>query len=286
MVSEEGIEECVKSPAKLFYFNLWGSIFDWYLDELLETLPTGEHGESLSDNPGNGFDVLGYIIPEVRLQSFVRDAIEETRGQFEKGEVQFENGSVPVEFKGIPDDIKFECLIDWRCVEDINKQPGYVVSLEGFRNIEAKDATEIKKPKTKEEVKAFNRKNRQFIAAVVNMDDSQLTPMERAIKTFAGDFLRMDEYYHVEGFMNGRGYPMMENLLPGYLIKPWMLKMSNELEVSQEDFYKTLNQRGGYKDGANLSFMATTFDYQEVKRWNEMNGFQSHISEETLKNAV
>lgn len=279
-------EEAVKSPVKLFYYNFWWGLYDWYQEENEEDVPANEYGESPEEEEEqNDLNMLGSFVPVEETFKQIERAWRLTEDNVKAGFIELEDETVKVEIKELPD-INPMFLIDWRVTKDINKEDVFVISLEGFRNIEAKDATEVRKPKTKEEVKAFNRKNRQFIATVMNMEDSQLTPMERAAKTFARDFLRMDEYYHVEGFMNGRGYPMMENLLPGYLLKPWALKISNELEVSQEDFYKTLNQRGGYKDGANLSFMATTFDYQEVKRWNEMNGFQSRINEETLKNAV
>ena len=67
------------------------------------------------------------------------------------------------------------------------------------------------------------------------------------------------------------------NELPGYLIKPWSVDLV-KVGIKQQDFYNTFNLPGEYKDGSSLRPMATTFSYQKVHRWNEMNGYQSQIT--------
>lgn len=275
--------ECTKSPVKLFIYNLWGGLYEWYQEEIEDKLPVDEYGEPLkNDSEKSDLDMLRSIISQTMFARIVKQAWYETEGQIESKMFQTENENVPIEIEELPD-IHLENLIDWKEAVNENGEHGFVISLEGFRNIEADDVTEVKQPKSREEKKAMNRINRQFLAAVMTTDDSQLTPIEALIKDFTSKFIILDEHYHVEGFANGRGDRMDCSFLPGYLIKPWMVKVL-ESGLKPEEFYDTFNLPE-YKDGSNLHMAATIFSYQKVQRCNEMRGFQSIISEETLRNA-
>ena len=275
--------ECTKSPVKLFIYNLWGGLYEWYQEEIEDKLPVDEYGEPLkNDSEKSDLDMLRSIISQTMFARIVKQAWYETEGQIESKMFQTENENVPIEIEELPD-IHLENLIDWKEAVNENGEHGFVVSLEGFRNIEADDVTEVKQPKSREEKKAMNRINRQFLAAVMTTDDSQLTPIEALIKDFTSKFIILDEHYHVEGFANGRGDRMDCSFLPGYLIKPWVVKVL-EFGFKPEEFYETFNLPE-YKDGSNLHMAATIFSYQKVQRCNEMRGFQSIISEETLRNA-
>lgn len=275
--------ECTKSPVKLFIYNLWDGLYEWYQEEIEDKLPVDEYGEPLkSESEKSDLDMLRSIISQTMFARIVKQAWYETEGQIESKMFQTENENVPIEIEELPD-IHLENLIDWKEAVNENGEHGFVVSLEGFRNIEADDVTEVKQPKSREEKKAMNRINRQFLAAVMTTDDSQLTPIEALIKDFTSKFIILDEHYHVEGFANGRGDRMDCSFLPGYLIKPWMVKVL-ESGLKPEEFYETFNLPE-YKDGSNLHMAATIFSYQKVQRCNEMRGFQSIISEETLRNA-
>lgn len=279
------LDACTKSPVKLFINNFWWGLYDWWTEAIEANLPADENGNVIRDEEANVYDVLRSMIPEEDMGRLVCQAWSETADQIECGFIECEEGKLDLKIKKLPDDFHPEFLIDWRKTVDVNKRSAFVISLEGFRNIEAKDATETTQPKTKEQKKAFNRTNRQFIAALHTMEDSQLTPIERAIKDFTAKFIKLDEFYHVTGYLNGNGASMMDNTLPGWLIKPWTATMS-DYGITVQDFYDTINVPGGYKDGSSLTMMNTVFAYQQVKRCNEMNGFQSQITEETLRNAL
>lgn len=275
--------ECTKSPVKLFIYNLWDGLYEWYQEEIEDKLPVDEYGEPLkSESEKSDLDMLRSIISQTMFARIVKQAWYETEGQIESKMFQTENENVPIEIEELPD-IHLENLIDWKEAVNENGEHGFVVSLEGFRNIEADDVTEVKQPKSREEKKAMNRINRQFLAAVMTTDNSQLTPIEALIKDFTSKFIILDEHYHVEGFANGRGDRMDCSFLPGYLIKPWAVNIL-ESGLKPEEFYETFNLPE-YKDGSNLHMAATIFSYQKVQRCNEMRGFQSIISEETLRNA-
>ena len=281
----ESLEYCASSPVKLFVNNFWWSLYEWCGEDDEYNLPADENGEPIeSDDPGL-FDMVGRFIRVDDAMKVLRHAWEEVADQVECGFVELEDGRVDITAGEVPD-VSLGRLVDWRTTTDPNGHEVFVISLRGFRDIEAEDAHEAKTPSTKEEVKAFHRTNRRFLAAVVNMDDSQLTPIERAVKDFAATFMKLDKYYFVERFMNGRGLPMACSELPGYILKPWTLRLDG-LGVETEDFYRILNYRGRpYMDGSDLQKMPSTFSYQEVMRWNDMNGFQSGITEETLRNAL
>lgn len=275
--------ECTKSPVKLFIYNLWDGLYEWYQEEIEDKLPVDEYGEPIkNENEKSDLDMLRTIISQTMFARIVKQAWYETEGQIESKMFQTEHDNIPIEIEKLPD-IHLENLIDWKEAVNENGEHGFVISLEGFRNIEADDVTEIKQPKSREEKKAMNRINRQFLATVITTDDSQLTPIEALIKDFTCKFIILDEHFHVEGFTNGKGDRMDCTFLPGYLIKPWTIHVL-ERDMKPEEFYSTFNLPE-YKDGSNLHMAATIFSYQKVQRCNEMRGFQSIISEETLRNA-
>lgn len=277
------IDVCTKSPVKLFIYNLWGGLYDWYQAEIEDKLPVDEYGEPLKEESSD-LDMLRTIISETMLARIVKQAWYETEGQIECKNFQLENDSIPVEIDELPD-IHLEYLIDWKSAVNENGERGFVISLEGFRNIEADDVVEVKQAKSKDEKKAMNRMNRQMIAIIMSTDKSQLTPIEIAIKDFTSKFIQLDDSFHFEGFLNGNGEKMGCNELPGYLIKPWSVDLV-KVGIKQQDFYNTFNLPGEYKDGSSLRPMATTFSYQKVHRWNEMNGYQSQITPEMLEKAA
>ena len=287
ITSIEGLEEeGYKSPVKLFMFNFWGGLYDQYYLEYIEpNLPVDEYGNQMQGELQNDLDMLGHLVPVEDMARLVAQAWSETVDQIECGFIEFEDGKVTLEIDEVPD-VRFGSLVDWKLTENVNEHPAFIISLNGFRNIEATDATEVKVPRSKEEKRAFNRTNRHFLACVMQMENSQLTPMEQAAKSFAEHYLRVDEYYNVCGFMNGQGLEAhTDNILPGWMMQTWLPTLF-ELGVNREDFYRILNVPDGYKHGADYRKLNSIFVYEEVKRWNEMKGFQSQIDQEKLRNAI
>ena len=119
-----------------------------------------------NDSEKSDLDMLRSIISQTMFARIVKQAWYETEGQIESKMFQTENENVPIEIEELPD-IHLENLIDWKEAVNENGEHGFVISLEGFRNIEADDVTDVKQPKSREEKKAMNRINRQFLAAVM-----------------------------------------------------------------------------------------------------------------------
>ena len=278
------VEECTKSPVKLFYYNFWGGLFEFYLDNRYVDSETDEYGNDVSEEP-NDLDMIGTIVPAYDIMQIISQAYQETLDNIEAGFISTENGDIPVKMRTMPEDFHPEFLIDWKQTKDSDGKESLIVSLSGFRNSETDDVSEVKTAKSREDKRAENRENRQFIAALLNTNEGELTPIEKAVKQFIKDFVSLDEYFNVTGFLNGNGNQIYDNKLPGFLIKPWVGRNSN-LKVPQEDLYSILNIPGNYRDGEDLPFSTTIFSYRKVQRWNGLHGYSSVLNEDTIKNAL
>lgn len=279
------IEECINSPVKLFYYNFWGGLYDFYLDNRYVDSDTDENGNVISDEQPSDLDMLGTLIPVRDFLIVMNQAYQETIDNSEAGFISTENGDIKVNVLPISDLMHPEYFIEWKRTKDADGNESVVISLEGFRNIEAEDVTEVKPAKSRDEKKMENRENKKFIAAVLKTDESDLTPVEKAIKRFCAAFISMDEYYNVIGFKNEEGAPIDGNKLPGYIIRPWFGKNA-DIGIAPEDLYSVLNVPGNYRDGEDIPLMATVFSYQKAKRWNGLHEMSSVINDEAVEKAL
>lgn len=279
------VEECINSPVKLFYYNFWGGLYDFYLDNRYVDSDTDENGNVISDEQPSDLDMLGTLIPVRDFLIVMNQAYQETIDNSEAGFISTENGDIKVNVLPISDLMHPEYFIEWKRTKDADGNESVVISLEGFRNIEAEDVTEVKPAKSRDEKKMENRENKKFIAAVLKTDESDLTPVEKAIKRFCAAFISMDEYYNVIGFKNEEGAPIDGNKLPGYIIRPWFGK-NTDIGIAPEDLYSVLNVPGNYRDGEDIPLMATVFSYQKAKRWNGLHEMSSVINDEAVEKAL
>lgn len=279
------VEECINSPVKLFYYNFWGGLYDFYLDNRYVDSDTDENGNVISDEQPSDLDMLGTLIPVRDFLIVMNQAYQETIDNSEAGFISTENGDIKVNVLPISDLMHPEYFIEWKRTKDADGNESVVVSLEGFRNIEAEDVAEVKPAKSRDEKKMENRENKKFIAAVLKTDESDLTPVEKAIKRFCAAFISMDEYYNVIGFKNEEGAPIDGNKLPGYIIRPWFGK-NTDIGIAPEDLYSVLNVPGNYRDGEDIPLMATVFSYQKAKRWNGLHEMSSVINDEAVEKAL
>ena len=279
------VEECINSPVKLFYYNFWGGLYDFYLDNRYVDSDTDENGNVISDEQPSDLDMLGTFIPVRDFLIIMNQAYQETIDNSEAGFISTENGDIKVNVLPISDLMHPEYFIEWKRTKDADGNESVVVSLEGFRNIEAEDVAEVKPAKSRDEKKMENRENKKFIAAVLKTDESDLTPVEKAIKRFCAAFISMDEYYNVIGFKNEEGAPIDGNKLPGYIIRPWFGK-NTDIGIAPEDLYSVLNVPGNYRDGEDIPLMATVFSYQKAKRWNGLHEMSSVINDEAVEKAL
>lgn len=279
------VEECINSPVKLFYYNFWGGLYDFYLDNRYIDSDTDENGNVISDEQPSDLDMLGTLIPVRDFLIVMNQAYQETIDNFKAGFISTENGDIKVNVLSTSDLMHPEYFIEWKRTKDADGNESVVISLEGFRNIEAEDVTEVKPAKSRDEKKMENRENKKFIAAVLKTDESDLTPVEKAIKRFCAAFISMDEYYNVIGFKNEEGAPIDGNKLPGYIIRPWFGK-NTDIGIAPEDLYSVLNVPGNYRDGEDIPLMATVFSYQKAKRWNGLHEMSSVINDEAVEKAL
>ena len=279
------VEECINSPVKLFYYNFWGGLYDFYLDNRYVDSDTDENGNVISDEQPSDLDMLGTLIPVRDFLIVMNQAYQETIDNSEAGFISTENGDIKVNVLPISDLMHPEYFIEWKRTKDADGNESVVISLEGFRNIEAEDVAEVKLAKSRDEKKMENRENKKFIAAVLKTDESDLTPVEKAIKRFCAAFISMDEYYNVIGFKNEEGAPIDGNKLPGYIIRPWFGK-NTDIGIAPEDLYSVLNVPGNYRDGEDIPLMATVFSYQKAKRWNGLHEMSSVINDEAVEKAL
>ena len=279
------VEECINSPVKLFYYNFWGGLYDFYLDNRYVDSDTDENGNVISDEQPSDLDMLGTLIPVRDFLIVMNQAYQETIDNSEAGFISTENGDIKVNVLSISDLMHPEHFIEWKRTKDADGNESVVISLEGFRNIEAEDVAEVKPAKSRDEKKMENRENKKFIAAVLKTDESDLTPVEKAIKRFCAAFISMDEYYNVIGFKNEEGAPIDGNKLPGYIIRPWFGK-NTDIGIAPEDLYSVLNVPGNYRDGEDIPLMATVFSYQKAKRWNGLHEMSSVINDEAVEKAL
>ena len=278
------IDLCVTSPVKLFYNNFWYDLELWDYEQREYDAPADESGNVVCEDTSDKFAIVGKTISDTEYVKILCQAWDETLDQIKAGFIELENGRVEVNIKGdLPDTTQIPNLINWRKTK-YEGHNYFKISLKGFRNVEAEDVVEVNSPVGRKQLIAANRLNRRFITTIDSMDASQLTPMEAAIKEFADKFIIMDEYYHISGFRNDKGDEMVCDVLPGYIIKPWTLRLST-FNVDREDFYDIINQNGGYKDGADLGKLPGMFSYPKVQRWNELHGFYSKINDKTLLEA-
>lgn len=279
------VEECINSPVKLFYYNFWGGLYDFYLDNRYVDSDTDENGNVISDEQPSDLDMLGTLIPVRDFLIVMNQAYQETIDNSEAGFISTENGDIKVNVLPISDLIHPEYFIEWKRTKDADGNESVVISLEGFRNIEAEDVAKVKPAKSRDEKKMENRENKKFIAVVLKTDESDLTPVEKAIKRFCAAFISIDEYYNVIGFKNEEGAPIDGNKLPGYIIKPWFGK-NTDIGIAPEDLYSVLNVPGNYRDGEDIPLMATVFSYQKAKRWNGLHEMSSVINDEAVEKAL
>lgn len=77
----------------------------------------------------------------------MNQAYQETIDNSEAGFISTENGDIKVNVLPISDLMHPEYFIEWKRTKDADGNESVVISLEGFRNIEAEDVSEVKPAK-------------------------------------------------------------------------------------------------------------------------------------------
>lgn len=153
--------------------------------------------------------------------------------------------------------------------------PALKVAIDRFYDIEANDVF----TSSKGDKRAKNSQNKKLISLILSADDSSLTPIESAIKSFYRDFVVPGEENIINEFTDGKGTTLESGGgLPDHLLKPWCYSLPS---VGYNEFTGVLN--GKYKPCDGVHKKAYIFSAENVVEWNERNGYINTIAHEALQ---
>lgn len=153
--------------------------------------------------------------------------------------------------------------------------PALRVAIDKFYNIEAPDVF----TPTKGDKRTKNTQNKKFIELALSTKESQLTPIEAAIKEFYRDFVVTGEDNIIDEFTDGRGTALESGGgLPDHLLKPWCYDLPS---VGYNELTSVLG--GKYKPCDGIHKKAYIFSAEKVVEWNERNGYQDSIAHKAIQ---
>ena len=153
--------------------------------------------------------------------------------------------------------------------------PALKVAIDRFYDIEANDVF----ISNKGDKKTKNSQNKKLISLILSADDSDLSPIESAIKNFYRDFVISGEENIIDEFTDGKGTALESGGgLPDHLLKPWCYSLPS---VGYNEFTGVLN--GKYKPCDGVHKKAYIFSAENVVEWNERNGYTDTIAHKSLQ---
>lgn len=273
------LDEVVKSPVDFFIYNFWWGVFDLYCDHYHPSNKIDEEGE-LVDDPQfiDWKEMLGAALPQDEIYALAKNVYEDLVGAVEQGRYVYGDNSeweVTFAFDTFEDFIPYE-IFQWSpCTMQDKSVPALRVALDRFYDIEAKDVF----VPSKGDKKAKNAQNKKLIQFILATDDSQLSPMESAIKSFYRDFVITGEDNIIDEFTDGRGTALESGGgLPDHLLKPWCYSLPS---VGYNEFTGVLS--GKYKPIEGIHKKAYIFSAESVVEWNERNGYANTIAHQSIE---
>ena len=270
-------EECSTSPVRLFLYNFFTGIFNYYEDVYMQE--EDEEGNDETYHPGLE-DIDGMYIRCEDLQQIGKNAYLDTKGQIEMGVFSDSYSSVPLNMTTtLPDDLNLLSLCDWHFTED---KEGVIISTKGFRNIEADDITisPAVSSDTSEDSKQYSdrARNLQYAYFLVTADKNTLTPLESSQRQFMDRFVELDDMYMINHYKNDKGLPMVREL-SWRQFQPFLLTLKG---ISKEQFFQTIYQKEKYTSGQDIGKVTSVFSYKDTQRLNKLLGFDSQATPEKL----
>lgn len=273
------LDEVVKSPVDFFIYNFWWGVFDLYCDHYHPSNKIDEEGE-LVDDPQfiDWKEMLGAALPQDEIYALAKNVYEDLVGAVQQGRYVYGDHSeweVTFAFDTFEDFIPYE-IFQWSpCTMQDKSVPALRVALDRFYDIEAKDVF----VPSKGDKKAKNAQNKKLIQLILSTDDSQLSPMESAIKSFYRDFVITGEDNIIDEFTDGRGTALESGGgLPDHLLKPWCYSLPS---VGYNEFTGVLS--GKYKPIEGIHKKAYIFSAESVVEWNERNGYANTIAHQSIE---
>ena len=270
-------EECKTSPVRLFLYNFFTGLFDYYADTRIQEEDEEEEDETYY--PGLE-DIDGMYIKCEDLQQIGKNAYFDTKGQIEVGVFSDSYSSVTLKMTTtLPEDLSLLSLCDWHFTED---KQGVLISTKGFRNIEADDITipsaVSSNSSDASEQYSDRARNLQYAYFLVTADKNTLTPLERSQKQFMDRFVELDDMYMIHHYKNDKGLPMV-SALSWRQFHPFLLTLQG---VSKDQFFQTIYQKSKYTSGQDIGKVTSIFSYKDTQRLNKLLGFNSHATPDKL----
>lgn len=279
---------CSESCYKLFLYNFWFEVYNQVVDEKEQNNNDDNETPSFNSEEFLLDDLDGEIISDDVLKECIRTASNYTIENINDGHIESDNGTVEVNCEVA--DIDFRHIFDWKEATSKDGSKAHVISFSNIRNIEADDIVEQKpSPDVKQGKRERNRQDKEYCRALRESDNSQLTKMEQAMKSFMESFIVFGERGNIEWCLDSQGNKICENCVPGeetprkvipwHQLLPWVHTTLRELDIVPEHFYALFNTQPNFKDGMELDLRRVNniFSYQKAMEWHKKHGPESRI---------
>lgn len=273
------LDEVVKSPVDFFLYQFWWGIFDLYCDHYHPSQKIDEEGDEAEDYQLIDWkEMIGAPLPQDEIYSLAKNIYDDLLGAVEQGRYVYGDNNeweIKFAFSSFEDFNPYE-IFQWNlCTMQDKNIPALKVAIDKFYNIEAPDVF----TPTKGDKKTKNTQNKKLIELILTTEDSQLTPIEAAIKNFYHDFVVAGEENVIDEFTDGRGTALESGGgLPDHLLKPWCY---NLLSVGHNELTSALNTK--YKPCDGIHKKAYIFSAEKVVEWNERNGYQGSVAHQAIQ---
>lgn len=273
------LDEVVKSPVDFFLYQFWWGIFDLYCDHYHPSSRIDEEGEVEEEPQSTDWkEMIGAALPQDEIYSLAQNIYEDMVGAVEQGKYVYGDSNeweVKFGFKTFQDFNPYE-IFQWTpCTMQDKSVPALRVAIDRFYDIEANDVFTA----SRGDKKTKSSQNKKLISLILSANDSSLSPMEIAIKTFYRDFVISGEENVIDEFTDGRGTALESGGgLPDHLLKPWCYNLSS---VGYNEFTGVLCSK--YKPCDGVHKKAYIFSAENVVEWNERNSYTDTIAHQALQ---
>lgn len=283
--------QCSESCYKLFLYNFWFEVYNQIVD--VKEQENNDDDETSSFNSEDFLldDIDGEIVSDEVLMECIRTASNYTIENINDGHIDGDNGAIEVNCELV--DIDFNHIFDWQHATTKEGDKAHIVSFSNIRNIEADDVVEQKpSPDAKQGKRERNRQDKAYCQALRTADNSQLTKMEQAMKSFMESYVIFGERGNVEWCLDSQGNKICDNYVPGeetprkvipwHQFQPWIHTL-RELGIVPEHFYAMFNTQPNFKEGMELDLRRVNniFSYQKSMEWHKKHSIESRIEIET-----
>lgn len=273
------LDEVVKSPVDFFLYQFWWGVFDLYCDHYHPSSRIDEEGDVEEEPQSTDWkEMIGAALPQDEIYSLAQNIYEDMVGAVEQGKYVYGDSNeweVKFGFKTFQDFNPYE-IFQWTpCTMQDKSVPALRVAIDRFYDIEANDVFTA----SRGDKKTKSSQNKKLISLILSANDSSLSPMEIAIKTFYRDFVISGEENVIDEFTDGRGTALESGGgLPDHLLKPWCYNLSS---VGYNELTGVLCSK--YKPCDGVHKKAYIFSAENVVEWNERNGYTDTIAHQALQ---